>query len=75
MAKNAKLTIVEVHSVRRGFVLELMMGLLMSGREYRSCWFNLPERHPFAWYLCRPHCTSYHREARRNADPSSAYVG
>jgi hypothetical protein len=74
MAKNAKLTIVEVRSVRRGFVLG-MMGLLMSGREYRSCWLNLPERHPSAWHLRRSHCASYHREAHRNPDRCSACVG
>ena len=47
----------------------------MSGREHRPCWFNLPKCYPYTWHLCRPHCASHNREARRNSDRCSARVG
>jgi hypothetical protein len=73
MAKNAKLTIIEVRSVKRGLMFDLI-GPLISGREYRSRWLDLPKRYSSTWHLCRSHCASYNREACGNSDPCSTRV-
>lgn len=51
MAKNARLTIVEVRGVKKRVEVDLI-GPLMPGREYRSCWLDLPKRYSSTWHLC-----------------------
>ena len=74
MAKNAKLTIVEVSSDKSVFAIDLM-ALLVLGREYRPRWLNFPKCDPSTRHLCRSHCTGYHREANRICDSCSVHVG
>ena len=61
MAKNAKLTIVEVRVAQSQlFILNLTY---LQGRENRPGWQHLPQRRPPPRNLCGPYRTCYQRKA------------
>ena len=55
MARNAKLTIVEVSCRLLGTVVEFVLTVVCTGGEHRSCWLVVAQRRPSARYICRSH--------------------